>query len=185
MKLYYIDQRKTLPFREPVKIWDEQGNVRFTVKNGGAAGYHLHILNEQGEETASVTQKLMAITPKFNVKVNGKEMTVRLKRRLNGVAYCEIGENNLKAEGSIEKREYAITTGELQTAVVRRVQFSEGKTDPLYQALCKVMNAPEDCLNNGNCCEIEFSAEQNEAEILAIAIAIEAMVVVDSINYSG
>ena len=58
MKLYYIDQRKTFPFREPVKIWDEQGNVRFTVKNGGAAGYHLHISNEHGEKRLLLRKNL-------------------------------------------------------------------------------------------------------------------------------
>ena len=44
MKLYYIDQRKVFPFIKPVEVWDEQGNVRYRLKNEASFGYHLHLL---------------------------------------------------------------------------------------------------------------------------------------------
>ena len=174
MKLYYIDQRKLFSFMEPVEVWDEQGNVRYRLKSKGSVGYHLHLLTPYDEEVASIRQKIVTLAPKFIVNVNGKELTVSLKRNLKGDRYCVISDINWKAEGFLDYRTYQISAEDQQIAQVQMVEFSKGHKDALYEALKKIAHVPHSALDQGNCCEIEFSDDQNEAEVLAVVMGIEA-----------
>ncbi len=185
MKLYFIDQRKLFSFMKLVEVWDEQGNVRYRVKSECAVGYQLHLLTNYDEEVASIRQKLLTMTPKFIVKVNGKEMTVSLKHTLKGTEYCAVTDLNLKAEGFMKCRTYQITSKDQQIAHVQMVEFCNGKKDTLYEALKKISHVSESALRQGNCCEIYFSDDQNEVEILAVVMAIEAALGVDSNNSSA
>ena len=182
MKLYYIDQRKVFPFLQPVEVWDEQGHVRYRLKSKSTVGYHLHLLTPYDEEVASIRQKLLTMAPKFIVKVNGKELTVRSTTTLKGERYCVVSELNWKAEGFLAYRTYQITAEDQQIAQVQMVEFSKGHKDALYEALKKIAHVSENALNQGNCCEIEFSDDQNEAEVLAVVMAIEAALCIDSRN---
>ena len=173
MKLYYIDQRKVFPFLQPVEVWDEQGNVRYLVKSKCTIGLQLRLLTPYDEEVASIRQKILGT--KFIVKVNGKELTVALKATfLKGERYFAVSELNWKAEGFLNYRTYQITAGDQQIAQVRMVEFSKGHKDAFYEALKKIAHVPLSELDQGNCCEIEFSDDQNEAEVLAVVMAIEA-----------
>ena len=168
MKLYYIDQRKLFSFMKPIEVWDEQGNVRYRLTSKCTVGYQLHLLTPFDEEVASIRQKIVTMAPKFIVKVNDKELTVSLKRNLKGKRYCVISDINWK------DRIYQITAEDQQIAQVRKVEFSKGKKDALYEALKKIAHVPLSELDQGNCCEIEFSDDQNEAEVLAVVMGIEA-----------
>lgn len=173
MKLYYIDQRKLFSFIQPVEVWDEQGNVRYRLKGECTVGYHLHLLTPYDEEVASIRQKILGT--KFIVKVNGKELTVALKATfLKGERYFAVSALNWKAEGFLEYRTYQITAGDQQIAQVQMVEFSKGHKDALYEALKKIAHVPISALDQGNCCEIDFSDDQNEAEVLAVVMGIEA-----------
>ena len=174
MKLYYIDQRKVFPFLQPVEVWDEQGNVRYRVKSKCTVGLQLLLLTPYDEEAASIRQKI-SLGLKFIVKVNDKELAVTPKATfLKGERYFTVSELNWKAEGFLNYRTYQITAGDQQIAQVRMVEFSKGHKDALYEALKKIAHVPLSELDQGNCCEIEFSDDQNEAEVLAIVMAIEA-----------
>ena len=174
MKLYYIDQRKVFPFLQPVEVWDEQGNVRYRLKSKCTVGYQLHLLTPYDEEVASIRQKLLTIAPKFIVKVNNKELMVSLKATLKGHRYCVVSDLNWKADGFLEYRTYQITAEDQLIAQVRKVEFSKGHKDALYEMLKKIAHVPLRELDQGNCCEIEFSDDQNEAEVLAVVMSIEA-----------
>ncbi len=174
MKLYYIDQRKVFPFLKPVEVWDEQGNVRYWVKSKCTVGLQLLLLTPYDEEAASIRQKI-SLGLKFIVKVNDKELAVTPKATfLKGERYFMVSELNWKAEGFLNYRTYQITAGDQQIAQVRMVEFSKGHKDALYEALKKIAHVPLSELDQGNCCEIEFSDDQNEAEVLAVVMAIEA-----------
>jgi uncharacterized protein YxjI len=174
MKLYYIDQRKVFPFLQPVEVWDEQGNVRYRVKSKCTVGLQLLLLTPYDEEAASIRQKI-SLGLKFIVKVNDKELAVTPKATfLKGERYFTVSELNWKAEGFLNYRTYQITAGDQQIAQVRMVEFSKGHKDALYEALKKIAHVPLSELDQGNCCEIEFSDDQNEAEVLAVVMAIEA-----------
>lgn len=177
MKLYYIDQRKIFPFKQPVEVWDEQGNVRYRVKRVGAVGCHLHLLTPDDEKAASIWQKLLS--RRFIVDVNGKELKVSLKYPLKGNKYCTVSAFNWIAEGFLMHRTYQITAEDRQIANVQMVTFSKGQHDALYETLKKIARISINALNQGNCCEIDFSDDQNEAELLAVVIAIEAAVSVE------
>ncbi|MBP0972203.1 MAG: hypothetical protein J5753_09220 [Oscillospiraceae bacterium] len=179
MKLYYIDQRKVFPFLQPVEVWDEQGNVRYRLKSKGSVGLQLHLLTPYDEEVASIRQKI-SLGTKFIVNVNDKELTVRRTATWKGERYYVVNELNWKAEGFLVYRTYQITAGEQQIAQVRMVEFSKGHKDALYEALKKIAHVPLSALDQGNCCEIEFSDDQNEAEVLAVVMAIEAALSVES-----
>ena len=174
MKLYYIDQRKVFPFLKPVEVWDEQGNVRYRVKSKCTVGLQLLLLTPYDEEAASIRQKI-SLGLKFIVKVNDKELAVTPKATfLKGERYFTVSELNWKAEGFLNYRTYQITAGDQQIAQVRMVEFSKGHKDALYEALKKIAHVPLSELDQGNCCEIEFSDDQNEAEVLAVVMSIEA-----------
>lgn len=177
MKLYYIDQRKVFPFLQPVEVWDEQGNVRYRVKSKRTVGLQLLLLTPYDEEAASIRQKI-SLGLKFIVKVNDKELAVTPKF-LKGERYFTVSELNWKAEGFLNHRTYQITAGDRQIAQVRMVEFSKGHKDALYEALKKIAHVPLSKLDQGNCCEIEFSDNQNEAEVLAVVMAIEAALIVE------
>ena len=173
MKLYYIDQRKLFSFMQPVEVWDEQGNVRYRLKSKCTVGLQLHLLTPYDEEVASIRQKI-SLGTKFIVEVNDKKLTVSRTATWKGERYCMISELNWKAEGFLVYRTYQITAGDQQIAQVQMVEFSKGKKDALYEALKKIANIPLSALDQGNCCEIEFSDNQNEVEVLAVVMAIEA-----------
>ena len=174
MKLYYIDQRKVFPFLQPVEVWDVQGNVRYRVKSKCTVGLQLLLLTPYDEEAASIRQKI-SLGLKFIVKVNDKELAVTPKATfLKGERYFAVSELNWKAEGFLNYRTYQITAGDQQIAQVRMVEFSKGHKDAFYEALKKIAHVPLSELDQGNCCEIEFSDDQNEAEVLAVVMAIEA-----------
>lgn len=174
MKLYYIDQRKVFPFLQPVEVWDEQCNVRYRLKSKCTVGLQLHLLTPYDEEAASIRQKI-SLGLKFIVKVNDKELAVTPKATfMKGERYFTVSELNWKAEGFLNYRTYQITAGDQQIAQVRMVEFSKGHKDALYEALKKIAHVPLSELDQGNCCEIEFSDDQNEAEVLAVVMAIEA-----------
>ena len=174
MKMYFIDQRKVFPFLKPVEVWDEQGNVRYRVKSKCTVGLQLLLLTPYDEEAASIRQKI-SLGLKFIVKVNDKELAVTPKATfLKGERYFTVSELNWKAEGFLNYRTYQITAGDQQIAQVRMVEFSKGHKDALYEALKKIAHVPLSELDKGNCCEIEFSDDQNEAEVLAVVMAIEA-----------
>ena len=174
MKLYYIDQRKLFSFMQPVEVWDEQGNVRYRLKNNCTVGHHLHLLTPYDEEVASIRQKILTMAPRFIVKVNDKELTVTLMRTLKGERYSTVSTLNWKAEGFLAYRTYQITAGDQQIAKIQMVEFSKGHKDALYEALKKIAHVPLRELDQGNCCEIDFSDDQNEAEVLAVVMGIEA-----------
>ena len=173
MKLYYIDQRKLFSFMEPIEVWDEQGNVRYRVKSKCTVGYHLHLLTPYDEEVASIRQKI-SLGTKFIVEVNDIKLTVSRTATWKGERYCVVSELNWKAEGFLNYRTYQITAEDQQIAQVRKVEFSKGKKDALYEALKKIAHVPLSALDQGNCCEIDFSDDQNEAEVLAVVMGIEA-----------
>jgi len=174
MKLYYIDQRKVFPFIKPVEVWDEQGNVRYRLKNEASFGYHLHLLTPGEEEVASIRQKI-SLGSKFIVKVNDKELTVTHKATfLKGERYFTVSALNWKTEGFLNYRTYQITAEDQQIAQVRMVEFSKGQKDAFYEALKKIAHTSDNAPSQGNCCEIEFSDDQNEAEVLAVVMSIEA-----------
>ena len=62
-----------------VDVWDEQGNVRYRLTSKCAVGYQLHLMTPYNEEVALIRQKIVTMTSKFIVKVNGKKLTVSLK----------------------------------------------------------------------------------------------------------
>ena len=173
MKLYYIDQEKVFPFLQPVEVWDEQGNVRYRLKSKCTIGLQLRLLTPYDEEVAFIRQKI-SLGSKFIVKVNDKELTVRPTATLKGERYCVVSALNWKAEGFLEYRTYQITAEDQQIAQVKKVEFSKGHKDALIEALKKIAHVPLRELDQGNCCEIEFSDDQNEAEVLAVVMAIEA-----------
>jgi len=173
MKLYYVAQEKVFPFLQPVEVWDEQGNVRYRLKSKCTIGLQLRLLTPYDEEVASIRQKILG--SKFIVKVNGKELTVALKATfLKGERYFAVSALNWKAEGFLEYRTYQITAEDQLIAQVRKVEFSKGHKDAFYEMLKKIAHVPLRELDQGNCCEIDFSDDQNEAEVLAIVMAIEA-----------
>lgn len=183
MKLYYLDQRKMFPFKDPIEVWDERADVCYIVKTNGKFGIDLCITNTHGEPIAAVKQKILSLSPKFILNVSGEETLLTLKHRINGEAYCTVGDD-ITAEGDIYHRRYELRSGDTTVAYVRRTVFSKGQIDPTYIALCKKMKVSENIYNDGNCCELEILSEADEIKLLVIAIAVEAAVIISNNSYN-
>ena len=177
MKLYYYDQRKMTPFLKPVLIWDAQGDVQYTLEREKTLkpGFRLLLCDANGEQIAAIRQKLAALHTTFYVQIRGKELTVCLKRTLQGMPYCEVSELGWIADGGfIMHREYEMRAGEALIACVHEPPSSEMTSGNGLAFLANVMRPRNPQFTKEDCCEIDFSDALAADELVSVVMAIEA-----------
>ena len=102
-------KQKLFSILDSFDVYGEDGNVAYKVKSELALGHKLKILNSQGEAVGEVRQKLIAITPTFELHEKENPIgTLRKKLfKLFGSAYT-IDELGWTAEGSFTEWDYKI-----------------------------------------------------------------------------
>lgn len=177
MKLYYYDQRKVTPFVKPVLIWNAHGDVQYTLEREKTLkpGYRLILCDANGEQIAAIRQKLAALHTTFLVQIYGKELTVCLRRSMQGMPYCEISEFGWTAGGRFSmQREYEIRAGEQLIACVHEPLSSGSQPPDGLTFLANAMRPRKPQFIKDDCCEIEFSDALAADELVAAVMAIEA-----------
>jgi uncharacterized protein YxjI len=102
-------KQKMFSLFDSFDIYDEDGNVAYKVKGQLAIGHKLKIYNPHGDEVGQVNQKLIAITPTFEMYEKGKKVGTLKKKlfKLFGSAYS-IESLGWTAKGNFTEWNYKI-----------------------------------------------------------------------------
>lgn len=126
----YVLRQDLLSFGDDFTIKDENGKSCFTVD-----GRAFTLLREKlsfhdagGKELAFIREKLIALTPSYEILRDGKTAAV-VKKDLINVFRCGFtvdvpGPDDLEAQGNLLDREYTFTRGKTVVATVSKRWFA-------------------------------------------------------------
>ena len=157
MKLYYDDPNDFIPYMKPIEIRDSLYTTRYKVMRDPSLKnlhYVLHLTDASGMKLATAKQKRLVLStvPKFYLEINGRERRTELYYQ-KGEPFCTVSEPEWKIDGDPFLRLYDIMEGEQIAASVQKSFTSKGSS-----------------------IEIIIPDDQDEAEVLAAFMAIEACV---------
>lgn len=107
MKL--ILKQKMFSLLDSFDVYGEDGSIAYKVKSELALAHKLKIYSPQGNELGEVSQKIISITPTFELYENGKKIGSIKKQllKLFGSAYS-IESLGWTAKGNFTERNYSI-----------------------------------------------------------------------------
>lgn len=106
-------------------IYDEEGNVVFSVEGQLSWGHCLHVLNAAGEHVATVQQKVFAFLPCFELYQKGEHLGCIQKEFSFFVPTYHIDFMGWNVEGSVLEWEYTIyDQAHLVVAVISKELFN-------------------------------------------------------------
>ena len=157
MKLYYNDPNSFIPYMKPIEIRDSLDTIHYKVMRDPSIKnirYILHLFDASGVKLATAKQKrlVLGVTPIFYLEINGRERRAELYRQ-KGEPFCTVSEPEWKIDGDPFLRLYDIMAGEQIVASVQKSFTSKGSS-----------------------IEIIIPDDQDETEVLAAFMAIEACV---------
>ena len=126
----YLLKQKLFSFGDDFVIKDEQGNAVYQVD-----GKAFKILREklafedlEGHELAFIRERLIALTPSYEILRDGECVAVVKKDLINlfrcGFTVDVPGPDDLEAQGSLLEHEYTFTRGGRNVAIVSKKWFS-------------------------------------------------------------
>lgn len=99
-------------------VYDEAGEIVYTVKGQLSWGHCLHILDAEGCHIATVQERVLTLLPAFELYV-GEEYLGCIRREFTLFRPCyDIACNGWQAEGDFFEWDYAITDGNGGTVAV-------------------------------------------------------------------
>ncbi|MCI2069324.1 MAG: LURP-one-related family protein [Bacilli bacterium] len=145
-------KEKVFSWSEAYDVYDENGNVKYTVKGEVfSLGHKIHIYDLEGKEVASVIEKVWSFLKNFRIFINGEEKgAIKEKFSFFHPKY-NVDFLDLEVEGDIFDWNYQMTKGGTIVATMQRKVFSWASTFYLDCAL-----------------------KTDEVSYLALAIAIDA-----------
>ena len=90
-------------------IYDEAGNVVYTVEGKLSWGHCLHILNSAGEHTGTVQERVLTFLPKFEMYIGEQYVGCIQKEFTFFTPRFDIDCNGWQVEGSFMEWDYAVT----------------------------------------------------------------------------
>lgn len=107
MKL--ILKQKMFSLLDSFDVYSEDGSIAYKVKGELALAHKLKIYSPEGNELGEVSQKIISITPTFELHENGKKIGSIKKKllKLFGSAYS-IESLGWTAKGNFTERNYSI-----------------------------------------------------------------------------
>ena len=90
-------------------IYDEAGNVVYTVEGKLSWGHCLHILNRAGEHTGTVQERVLTFLPKFEMYIGEQYVGCIQKEFTFFTPRFDIDCNGWQVEGSFMEWDYAVT----------------------------------------------------------------------------
>lgn len=155
----YIKQR-VFSFGDKFSIYDEAGNERYHVEGEVFAfGKKLHLYDHEHRELAFIRQRLMSIPTKFEIMQNG-EMTAELVKKFTFFrSEYVVNGPDWKVHGDFSCHNYEVTSYDQ-----RIIRFSKA------------------WFTLGDAYQIDISDSADEILALAIVLAIDAVVDLESNN---
>ena len=106
MKLLF--KQRFFSWFDSYDIYDEAGNVVYTVEGKLAWGHCLHILNAAGEHIATVKERVLTFLPKFEMYVGEKYAGCIQKEFTFFTPRFDIDCNGWQVEGSFLEWDYTV-----------------------------------------------------------------------------
>ena len=101
MRLYF--KQRFFSWFDSYDIYDEAGNVVYTVEGKLSWGHCLHILNSVGEHIGTVRERVLTLLPKFEMYVGDSYVGCIQKEFTFFTPRFDIDCNGWQVEGSITK----------------------------------------------------------------------------------
>lgn len=104
MKLIF--RQRLLSWLDSYDIFDEAGNVVYSVKGQLAFGHRLVIYDAHGREVGMVAEKILTLLPRFEIYKNGRHMGQLKKEFTFFVPRYYLDYNGWRVEGSVLEWDY-------------------------------------------------------------------------------
>ena len=104
-------------------IYDEDGNIVFTVEGKLSWGHCLHINDAEGQHIGTLQEKVLTLLPKFEIYIGDTYMGCIKKEFSFFRPQFTIECNGWEVEGEWLEWDYAIYDGERQVAVISKELF--------------------------------------------------------------
>ena len=126
----YLLKQKLFSFGDDFTIKGDDGNAAFQVDGKAFTLFRekLSFQDMQGKELAFIRERIIALTPSYEILRNGEVAAVVKKDLINlfrcGFTVDVPGPDDLEAQGSLLDHEYTFTRGSRTVATVSRRWFS-------------------------------------------------------------
>jgi len=107
MKLLF--KQRFFSWFDSYDIYDESGNVVYTVEGKLAWGHRLHILDAAGTHVGTVQERVLTFLPKFEMYIGEEYLGCIQKEFSLFVPSFHIDCNGWQVQGSFMERDYSVT----------------------------------------------------------------------------
>lgn len=121
MRLYF--KQRFFSWLDSYDIYDEVGNIVFTVEGKLSWGHCLHINDAEGRHIGTLQEKVLTLLPKFEIYIGDTYMGCIKKEFSFFRPQFTIECNGWEVEGEWLEWDYAIYGGERQVAVISKELF--------------------------------------------------------------
>lgn len=121
MRLYF--KQRFFSWLDSYDIYDEDGNIVFTVEGKLSWGHCLHINDAEGRHIGTLQEKVLTLLPKFEIYIGDTYMGCIKKEFSFFRPQFTIECNGWDVEGEWLEWDYAIYDGERQVAVISKELF--------------------------------------------------------------
>lgn len=121
MRLYF--KQRFFSWLDSYDIYDEDGNIVFTVEGKLSWGHCLHINDAEGRHIGTLQEKVLTLLPKFEIYIGDTYMGCIKKEFSFFRPQFTIECNGWEVEGEWLEWDYAIYDGERQVAVISKELF--------------------------------------------------------------
>lgn len=119
MKLYL--KQKLFSFKDKFFVYDEWQKEKYLVEGElFSVGKRLHIKDVYGRELAFIKQKVLSLTPRYKIMVDGKELAEVVKHFTFFKPHYSVYGTNWEVRGDFFDHEYAVYDNNLPVATVKK-----------------------------------------------------------------
>ena len=109
MRLWF--KQRVFSWVDSFDIYDEEGNVVYTVEGQLAWGHCLHVLDAEGNHIGTVQEKIFTLLPKFEMYVGEEYVGCIQKEFTFFFPRYDIDCNGWQVDGDFMEWEYTVKTG--------------------------------------------------------------------------
>lgn len=118
---FYFKQR-FFSWLDSYDIYDESGNIAFTVEGKLSWGHRLHIKDWEGVHIGTLQEKVFTFLPQFELYV-GEEYIGCIRKEFSFTPKFTIECNGWEIDGNWMEWDYSIWDGQRQVAAIRKEIF--------------------------------------------------------------
>lgn len=166
MKLYITEKR--FSWTDKFSIWDEKGADKYFVQGELIAlGKNLHIYDRHNKEIAIIKQRVMSMTPKFDIFIGDQQVaTMTRKFSLSTTKYDYVVDNlGWNIHGNIWFNDHRVNCNGSDIITIKKSQLMSG--DSCIERLSMMI---------ADSYEINIADGVNEVIAVAVAIIIDSVI---------